>query len=295
MGGSFKNICDNLILPDGCREHFVPLQGSVGEIFRQHQVSLGGISELLPGYEAARRDPWFHVMLYVLEGGARLETEGDSALVRPGELLVIPAHTGHRYGVARVPFRILWFHLSLRRAWSQLDGRPWEVRTQHEGTGLLAATEGLLREAGRPGMDSVRASILNAELIVTLLRREVTATADARTRQMDERLWQLWRHVDSHLAHPWTVSELARQAHMSTSHFHRIMAGTYGLGPMQKVTALRMDRAAVLLENTPGSVSEIASRVGYENPFAFSTAFKRHFGRGPREYRATTLGLGQVD
>jgi transcriptional regulator GlxA family with amidase domain len=44
---------------------------------------------------------------------------------------------------------------------------------------------------------------------------------------------------------------------------------------MQHVTHLRMRRAETLLQSTTAKLAVIARMVGYENVFAFSTAFRR--------------------
>ena len=54
---------------------------------------------------------------------------------------------------------------------------------------------------------------------------------------------------------------------------------------MQHVTYLRMQRASELLEETTHKIETIAAQVGYENPFVFSTTFKRWIGWRPSEYR----------
>ena len=53
---------------------------------------------------------------------------------------------------------------------------------------------------------------------------------------------------------------------------------------------LRMARARALLISTNLPVYQTAALVGYENPFAFSTAFKRHTGQTPREFRTGRYG-----
>ena len=45
-----------------------------------------------------------------------------------------------------------------------------------------------------------------------------------------------------------------------------------------------MRRAAELLTATTRKIDSIATEVGYENPFVFSTTFKRCMGWSPSEY-----------
>jgi AraC-like DNA-binding protein len=47
-----------------------------------------------------------------------------------------------------------------------------------------------------------------------------------------------------------------------------------------------MRRAASLLISTDRKMELLARSVGYQDPFAFSTAFKRHFGLSRTQYRA---------
>jgi AraC-like DNA-binding protein len=286
MGASARTICDTLIIPPASREQFLPLDSPAGSLLREHQISLAGISDLTAGYEIGRSDPRFHVLLYCIAGTARFETTRERRTLVRGQLLVLPAHTTYRYYVRQGRWSILWVHLSVRRIWSRLENRPWEVRTHHEGAAILHAAENLLRESGEKDELSARVAQLNAELILLHLRREVTISADPKTRQMDELLLSLWREVDRQLARPWTVRDLARAAHMSVSHFHRVLSSTHGVSPMEKVTQLRMNRACILLRSAADTVASIAARVGYENPFAFSVAFKRSVGMSPSEYRA---------
>jgi AraC-like DNA-binding protein len=55
---------------------------------------------------------------------------------------------------------------------------------------------------------------------------------------------------------------------------------------MQQVIYLRMQAAAKLLATTGDKVETIATAVGYENPFVFSTTFKKWVGWRPSDYRA---------
>ena len=47
----------------------------------------------------------------------------------------------------------------------------------------------------------------------------------------------------------------------------------------------KMQIAAKLLATTSSSITEVAGKIGYENPNKFSTAFKEVIGTTPREYR----------
>ncbi len=54
---------------------------------------------------------------------------------------------------------------------------------------------------------------------------------------------------------------------------------------MRQVAFLRLQRAAGALATTRDKMATIAEAVGYQDAFAFSVAFKRHFGVAPSVYR----------
>lgn len=102
--------------------------------------------------------------------------------------------------------------------------------------------------------------------------------------QTDDRLSQIWEEVAADLGARWTVERLASMAHVSAEHLRRLCQRNLGRSPMHHVTFLRMKRAAQLLAETNLKIEHIAAEVGYQNPFVFSTAFKKWTGWRPSDY-----------
>ncbi|WP_278752465.1 helix-turn-helix domain-containing protein [Fischerella thermalis] len=92
-----------------------------------------------------------------------------------------------------------------------------------------------------------------------------------------------WMHADP--AHPWTVSELAKQVNVSRSALATRFTELLGQPPMQYLTQWRLQLAAHHLRNTDESIAKIASQVGYESEAAFNRAFKRYVGKPPGVWR----------
>ena len=59
-----------------------------------------------------------------------------------------------------------------------------------------------------------------------------------------------------------------------------------GEPPLTYLTRWRLALTADLLVSTDNTLAAIASKVGYANAFALSTAFKRVQGESPRDYRS---------
>ncbi|MBQ8697099.1 MAG: AraC family transcriptional regulator [Clostridia bacterium] len=80
-----------------------------------------------------------------------------------------------------------------------------------------------------------------------------------------------------------TVKDVAERLGLNRSYFSDYFKKNMGISPQRFLMNIRMTKAAeMLLAGIKPSVA--ATSVGYEDLFAFSKAFKRHFGVSPREY-----------
>ena len=84
----------------------------------------------------------------------------------------------------------------------------------------------------------------------------------------------------------WTLESLANRVAMSRAAFANRFKSLVGQPMFQYLTALRMQRAREMLQDTRLPVYEIASRTGYESDLAFTKTFKKHTGLTPKQYRA---------
>ena len=101
----------------------------------------------------------------------------------------------------------------------------------------------------------------------------------------DQRLLQLWKTIGENLGYSWDVKQLAELANITPEHLRRLCKIYFGRSPMRHLTHLRMQYAAMLLLSASYPVDTIAHKVGYDNSFAFSTAFKRFMKIAPSQYR----------
>jgi AraC-like DNA-binding protein len=104
---------------------------------------------------------------------------------------------------------------------------------------------------------------------------------------------QTIRWIRDNAAEPMRVGDLARQAGLSVSAFHRTFHAVTGSSPLQFQKQLRLQTARQTLTSTSASVGQVASSVGYESPAQFSREYRRLFGAPPgrdRDSLARELG-----
>lgn len=90
--------------------------------------------------------------------------------------------------------------------------------------------------------------------------------------------------------HALSVPELAAAAGVSEGHLFRIFRTEYGCSPARALEAVRLARAATLLQRSNATLSEIAHRCGFANPYHFSRRFTAVHGVPPGAYRRVETG-----
>lgn len=113
----------------------------------------------------------------------------------------------------------------------------------------------------------------------------VEASASTR-REYAARMNRVVDHIQSHLADPLDLDQLAAVACFSSFHFHRLFRAWMGETLQSFVHRLRIERAAqLLIFDEFRSISDIASECGFSSSGTFARAFKRAFGTPAGEWR----------
>ncbi|ANS70262.1 AraC family transcription regulator [Streptomyces lincolnensis] len=100
------------------------------------------------------------------------------------------------------------------------------------------------------------------------------------------------RLMHTNLAHPWTLDALAAKTGVSRTNLARRFTTLVGLPPMTYLRERRLALAADLLREPGATPAAVASRVGFANAFALSTAFKKQHGVSPSDYRTRESHTG---
>ena len=125
---------------------------------------------------------------------------------------------------------------------------------------------------------------LITELLIRMLRERGGKTEPSIEGQRDL-LAVAVGYMDTHAADMVTVREAADYIHISYSAFFRLFKSCLGLSPVAYLTDKKMQCAKELLDTTDLSLSEIADRLGYSNPYNFSRAFRQNAGCAPTEWK----------
>lgn len=100
-----------------------------------------------------------------------------------------------------------------------------------------------------------------------------------------KKIQRVLRYIEQHPDETPDLETLARVAHFSPFHFHRIFTGLIGESVAAYVRRLALQRAANRLSYSRERVTDIAFEAGYESLEAFTRAFRTAFGVSPSRYR----------
>ncbi|TWF90670.1 helix-turn-helix protein [Streptomyces brevispora] len=219
-------------------------------------------------------DLW-QLHLYGYEG--RLTVRGAVHPIRPGHVSLVPPDT------------------------------PVEFRYRGRSEHLFAHLS--LPETGDPCLVPVMQDAGPHATALSELFRRAIAAAPAAPAQASAEIWAaLWRvarlpptvsravphpavtaalsYIETHLAHPLAVPDIARVAGVSHNHLTRLFRAERGDTLVAYIRRRRLERAGHLLRESTLSIPAVAASVGIADLQAFNKVCRRELGASPRAVRA---------
>jgi AraC family transcriptional regulator len=221
----------------------------------------------------------------------RILLDGKIRCAKPGELSglgpgiphqELPGDQPPRYAAIMIARR--YFQRQLRayaRSSPSLRGDTWPATTD-----LCRTVKDFMVEceSSLPGQNVlVEAHALRLCHEILRIVLGVARTAPATATRMD--INRAVEYAQSHLHEPIQVTDLARAAGLSVSHFSREFQREIGMGPKQYLLSSRLARARRLLLLDEGNVTQVAHATGFSSSAHFSSAFRAAFGTSPKAFR----------
>ncbi len=210
---------------------------------------------------------------------------GQAFVVQPGE-----EHGGSHGNLN--PCKLYWLGLSPWHA--RYLGLPAaEARRLQQGLrglkshcfdaapGMAAAFEQILDGIAKPG-GSLQARVGLLDLLLRVQRDGHAAGVHKQSTMVGAAVGLM----ESHLADPLPLPDLAKKLGWSESHLKHQFAAELGLSPADYYLRRRVRQACFHLEKTAMPVTEVGLATGFSSSQYFATAFKRITGLTPQAFRA---------
>lgn len=150
-------------------------------------------------------------------------------------------------------------------------------------SGIDLALHLIAQEVG----DAIAAAV--AQTMVVYLRRgphdEELSPMLAYRHHLHPAVHRVQDDICSEPAADWTVETMARAAHVTPRHLHRLFSLHAGIAPLAYLQRIRVERARQALVRG-ASVSQAAEEAGFASDLALRRAWKTHAQGTPREARA---------
>ncbi|MFF8847303.1 helix-turn-helix transcriptional regulator [Streptomyces sp. NPDC015127] len=220
-------------------------------------------------------DLW-QLHLYAYDG--ELVVDGEKFTIRPGRVSLVPPGALVRYRY-RGRSEHLYVHLELPGT-----GEACRVPVMQDSGALLPVLTDLLRHAVSAGPE--QAGRAAADVWAVLWRVAGLSSAPGPGGGPHPAVAAAVAHVESHLAGPLTVPDVAGAAGISHNHLTRLFRAETGDTVVAYIRRRRMERARHLLTESTLTIPAIAAAVGVADLQAFNKACRRELGASPRAVRA---------
>lgn len=101
----------------------------------------------------------------------------------------------------------------------------------------------------------------------------------------EEKLKLALAYIQEHYAEPISIAQLSQLCGFSQVHFMNVFKAAIGSTCIEYLVQYRLANAALALEETDHSVTQIALDVGFQNTSYFNRAFKSQYAMTPTAYR----------
>jgi len=233
-----------------------------------------------------------HEIVYVDYGSVLLRTSKEDFHLRTGDCVIIPDNAQHKFsGYKGKPFNFLnivlfgklpenianqVFHLSYNehKIMMTLKKELQDHQLHYENIVLLKLNE----------------------LILTLSRHSKellqnnNMTGGNKVFHRNFLINNALLYLEKHHANAFELDAVAKHIGVSKSHLRNLVSQNTGKSMRQHLKQFRMEKAKILLRESPHNVDTIAYKVGYNSVPHFCTLFKNAYGMTPTEY-AKSLGI----
>ena len=236
------------------------------------------------------------------DGCGSLELDQMSKRYEPGMISVIPRNYPHTTN-SDPGTRSYWEYLFLDPGTLLRDHFGENVVSRRRFLELLGRDALFGKFAEYPVLTSVCDLILNEMkskhdfyiervrgLLMTLLFEiaRIMKTSDepeVKLRTGVGQIHEALKYVEKHYAEPIRIETLAKECHISETHFRRLFSEYIDMTPIEYLNMVRVLRACEMLRSSNESMSSVALNCGFSTVSTFDRNFKQVIGVTPYQWK----------
>ena len=251
-------------------------------------VVCGGSERCLPDYRIQRTSFPFLTIEFVARGRGTLRLRHQKHQLQAGSVFCYGPGIPHQIATdSSEPLVKYFIDFSGRRAMSLLreatlaPGRFLQLAAPGEVRGVF---DELIRNGLKAGRHAARICATLLELLVLKIAESRVPMSAGET-QSFANFQHCRRHIVEQFARLRTLEQITRECHVNGAYLCRLFRRYEQQSPYQFLLRLKMNLAAELLLQPNSLIKQVGERIGFEDPFHFSRAFKGVFGVSPAAFR----------
>lgn len=237
-----------------------------------------------------------NILIYCVDGKGWFETKSGFTEVKSNEFVILPATDKYlRYGAhADDPWSLYWVHftgsqLSHFNKLYQMDQflEPTILRPDERRINLWHEMYNTL-EMGYSLDNLSYANFCLYHFVASFIFRNHNFSSFQK--KDDNIINQAILFMRENIGSRLQVEDISSRFSYSASHFSSLFRKQTGFAPLEYFIHLKMQKACQMLDLTEMKIKDIATHVGYEDPYFFNRIFNKIIGTSPSEYRKTNKG-----
>lgn len=235
-----------------------------------------------PGYSKYRNSYDSFLLMYIISGELEVEFENKKQTVSSHQFVLLDCYAPHGYS-SESGWESLWIHFDgpMARAYYNLItehlGNCFSIKDTYTILNNLQQIYDTF-EGGVPVKEPLISKQLTDILTGMLLYTPGHGSIE-----------EIVRYINENFREDLTIDFLAKQANLSSYHFIRIFKKETGFTPHEYIRNTRISTAKYLLKNTDMSIKDICYHTGFSCESVFCSAFKKHIGVTPTDYRSNAF------
>jgi AraC family transcriptional regulator, transcriptional activator for feuABC-ybbA operon len=257
-------------------------------------ILLAGYKTFSPSWSKRGKKTLYHSLWFITKGTGEIVINGKKNELSPGKLIVFtPGMTCDKKSYSSEPLEFYFIRFTHAGAFENKEQwhfkNPEEISFPLQGVytiknspGVIFLLEEIISLSKRRGAAiAFKKKVLFQELLLTFIQDFHSQTISRDNKQVIEETIDYLSH---HYHRAITLTDLAKMAGLSNSHYSRLFKKYIGYSPVEYLTHLRIDRAKELLAHSDIRIKEVSQSVGYEDELYFSRIFKKIVGVSPTQF-----------
>lgn len=235
-----------------------------------------------------------NILIYCVDGEGKVQVDNQDFVIKQNQYIVIPKNIAHNYKSSITkPWTIYWLHFAGEKASLFVNAivRSCEVSSKIEDrfTDRIFLFDEIYKNL-TTGYSNENLEYANTCLWHVLGSLKYSSQFKSQNEfKKNSSINKCIEFIKNNIDRQMTVSELAAYSGFSESHFSLLFKKKTGQSPLNFSIYHKIQYACHLIEFSDSKVSDIATQLGYEDPFYFSRIFSKVMGVSPIKFKKMRL------